>query len=391
MTARIITVVLLVAGVAHARGLRELTRLPDDKVAGLAPMLKHGDIALVESRADGTLKQVTMMLFVRASPEIVRDLVTRPGEFKKFVPHVSKSTWEPRPGGGLSTWRLDLPLSSFEETNEYSFQPGLGPVIVTSPDEDDAMSLRWEFLPSGGGTLLVLYGFCDIRHSNAMVRTLLKRMPVMEHGLALATEFMLAANMRLEAERRAAATGAAAVPADVKSAGFGFLLERGQVVVLRSAGGRLGDVSLLDRVFAPAAKIAQLITRPGEWSRFIPGVEESREHARGAGTVEYSADFAVPTMTWTGRWAMRFGERTVEGAGVGGDLEGTHFQWDLTARGAGETLVVYRVNMSLARHSQIARTLFEYQPSLEHGINTAVALVYLRAIRGRAEGWGETR
>src|SRR5581483_8076963 len=83
---------LLLSAAAHAK-VMPLERLAADKLVSLAPLLAHGDIALVESNPDGTMKQVTLMLLVRAAPETVHNLLTHPGEFDKFVPNVSKSTW----------------------------------------------------------------------------------------------------------------------------------------------------------------------------------------------------------------------------------------------------------------------------------------------------------
>ena len=77
----------------------------------------------------------------------------------------------------------------------------------------------------------------------------------------------------------------------------------------------------------------------------------------------------------------------IDGAGVEGDLRGARFRWDLAARGPSETLVIYRARQPLARGSFLVRKLFEVDPSLEYGLNVAFALLELRSMRGRAEGW----
>src|SRR5439155_26601791 len=131
----------------------------------------------------------------------------RPGDYKNVIPNVTRSTWEPRAdGSGVSAWKIELPISSFEMVNAFTFDPGpTGAVNVTSPDPLDDATIRWEFLPAaGGGTVLVQYGYSDVKHSNALVRSFLKRMPVTEHGLALAAQLLLATNMRAAAVKRAA-------------------------------------------------------------------------------------------------------------------------------------------------------------------------------------------
>src|SRR5437879_3299477 len=211
-----------------------LEKLPTDKLIGLTPLLQHGDVALIESNPDGRLKQVTLILFVAAPAATVHDLLAHPGDFKKFVPNITKSTWEPLPEGGVSTWKLDLPVSSFEQTNIYHFDPGpTGGVDMKCPTEEEDATYRWELWPVPAGTVLVQYGYTDVKHSNALVRRFVKKMPVTEHGLALAAQLLLAANMKREAEKRTPPGTLPPVDANAKSSGFGFLLDRGQVAVMR--------------------------------------------------------------------------------------------------------------------------------------------------------------
>jgi hypothetical protein len=379
---------VVAAGPAQAR-VMPLDKLPDEKLLTLTPLLQHGDVALIESNRDGTMKQVTLILFVAAPPRTVHEVLAHPGDYKKFVPNVSKSTWEARPDGGVSTWKLDLPVSSFEQTNVYHFDPGeAGGVDLTCPNPEDDATYRWELLPATGGTLLVQYGYTDVKHSNALVRRFLKKMPVTEHGLALAAQLLLAANMKREAERRTPPGSLEPVDGKAKPGGFGFLLDRGQVVVMRSTSdGRFADASLLDRMYAPSSAIAALLARPGAWSSFVPGVEGSSERSRLGDMVSFHSDFAIPLVTWSSTWEMRLGERAFDAAAVDGDLRGARFRWDLTPRAPSETLVVYRVTQRLTQSSSIFRKLVDYEPSLEHGLNVAFSLVYLRAMRARAEGW----
>ncbi len=83
-------------------------------------------MALIESCPDGTMKQVTLMVRVAASPEIVHQVIASPGEYKRFIPNLSRSTWEKGPDGRmLSTWRLELPFTQFDEVDVYDFEADL--------------------------------------------------------------------------------------------------------------------------------------------------------------------------------------------------------------------------------------------------------------------------
>jgi hypothetical protein len=378
---------------AHAAAASEpivLSRLPNDKLAALAPLLAHGDMALVESNPNGTMKQVTVLLFIAAKPETVHDVITRPGDYRKFIPNLSRSTWERRPDGKMvSSWQFELPVAEFDGLNVYDFEPGpAGAMNVSAIDPNDESVYRWELLPVTGGTVLVQYGYTDVKHSNKFVRSFMQRQPTMEHGLALAAQLMLASPMRKEALRRTPPGSLPPVDTTVRSPGFNFLLSRGQVTIMRTReDGHLGDVSVLDRVFAPTEKIVQAITSPAAYARFIPGVDESYEKSRDGSVINYRVVMSVPLVSWNTSYAMRATPGSIEGIGTDGDLRGAHFKWDLTNRGT-ETMAVYRLNEPLAQSSLILRKLFESQPALERGIGVAFGLVYMRAMRGRAEGWG---
>src|SRR5438270_9480611 len=100
----LVAATLLLSAAAHAK-VMPLERLPAGKLVALAPLLEHGDVALIESNRDGTMKQVTLMLLVRATPATVHELLIHPGDYQKFVPNVSKSSWVPSENGGTSTWK----------------------------------------------------------------------------------------------------------------------------------------------------------------------------------------------------------------------------------------------------------------------------------------------
>src|SRR5581483_3327251 len=100
-------------------------------------------------------------------------------------------------------------------------------------------------------------------------------------------------------------------------------LDRGQVAVIRSApDGRLSDVSVLDRGWAPIERVGAAIAKPGAWSRFIPGVEESAELAHADATLRYKTSFHVPLVTWTATWDMIKSPTAYDSAAIEGDLAG---------------------------------------------------------------------
>lgn len=352
-----------------------LATWPHEELTRLAPLCARADVAVVESNADGTMKQVTLLAWIGAPPSLVREVIAQSERYREFVPNLVRSTHEPLPDGRWrSRWRIELPVSSFEGT-ELFWRDG---DVVFEQAETDEAAYRYEALPVGGGTLLVQYGYTDVKHSNAFVRSFVRRQPMMEHGLALSAQLMFVTAMRAESLRRA---GAAAAP-PTGTASFAPLLARGQVALMRSVDGALGDVSVVDRVFAAEPRVADAIARANDYEKFVPGID--RSYKRGEG---FFVEMALPIVTWATTFALRLLPHAVDGAGLDGDLAGARFRWDLSARGERETLVVYRVRQKLDVTSVVLRKLFHYQPSLEYGINVALGLVWMRAIRGRAEGW----
>jgi hypothetical protein len=365
--------------------------LPSEDVNALAAQPLGEDLALIESNPDGMEREVSLFVYVAAPPATVRAVIATPGDYKKFIPNLSQSTAERQPDGTIKqAWRLELPVSSFDGINLFTILPDA--ILLRAIDPNDEATYRYETHASGPGTLLVQYGYTDVKHSNAFVRAFLRRQPMMEHGLALSAQLMFVSAMRSEAERRAGATaGTAAV--GVPAAALSHLRQRGQVVHM----GRDRSVRVDDRVYASKSAVLNAIGRVDEYPRFVPGVERTAPRAAGlAGAVAYYLEMSTPLVGWATTYEMRAlahagpnASDGFDGAGVSGDLAGARFRW-LVSDGGLKPLaadVSFTVHEELARSSFVLRQLFKFQPSLEHGIDVALALVWMRAIRGRAEGW----
>ena len=385
MRALLVAGALLAASAGPARaaadGRRPLERFARDELLALAPLAAMAEVACVESNPDGTMKQVTLLAWVPASPAIVREVIAGADRYKEFIPNLTRSTREPLADGRWrSVWKMELPVSSFDGTSVFEREgQGDDEAIVVRGDGD--ARYRYETLPVGQGTLLVQYGYTDVKHSNAFTRSFVKRQPMMEHGLALSAQLLFVTAMRAEAIRRAGAPKLSP-PTASKPPSFNALLARGQVALLRTLGGTLGDVSVLERVYAGEARVADVIARAPEYAAFVPGVDKSYRQGEGV-----YVEMALPIVTWASTWALRVTPHAIDGAALDGDLRGARVRWDLSARGDAETLVVYRVRQKLDAGSLLLRKLFQFQPSLEYGINVALGLVWTHAVRGRAEGW----
>ena len=365
-----------------------LSELPSDKLALMAPLLRHGEVALIESKSNGQMKQVTIMALVAAPPDVLRQVVTTPEKWPEFIPGLTRSNVAHHPDGSLDyDFAMDLKFTTLSTNNRMVPRPD-GAIYVWDNNPNDETTMRWQFIGVAGGTVMVQYGYSDVLHANKWIQRVVKAAPLMEHGLAVAGQFAYVRAMKARAEKLAK-PGSFAV-ADPKAAGpgFKFLLERGRVAVIRSTpAGRLADISILDSFMAAESKVEEVLLKPSEYSKFIDGVKKSYEVKRDGAAIVYETEFDLSILTFSTRWEMRKNGNAVEAYAISGDRRGAHYRWDLTTRGAKETTVVYRSNEDLASASPlILGSVFRTVPSFEHGIAVALGLVNVVGVRGRAEG-----
>ncbi len=373
----------LVAGRVRAEAPRPVDPAELIQLAGI---IQQQELALVESKPDGTMRQVALVVFVRAPAASVHDLVADVGGYLRFVPNLKQADFKREADGRLvNTWRLELPISTFAGRDEYVLEAGAtGAIFFHSLDT--LATYRWDFIPVDGGTLLVQAGYADVLHANRFVRAFVRAQPPLEHGLALAAQYMLVSAVKKEAERRAGKQVARQLPSS--TAALERLGRRGQVVLMRAKDdGRLAEVSVTERVFTSEARVRDAISDPGRYKEFIPGVGASTVTERSGDELTYSIDMALPILTWSTRYRMRLATHAFDGSGIEGDLRGAQYRWDLGARGPSETVVTYRAHQPLARSNILVKKLFEVDASLEYGLNVAFALLFVRSVRGRAEGW----
>src|SRR5438270_3532975 len=126
-----------------------LTTWPHAELERLAPLAAQADLACVESNADGTMKQVTLLAWVAAPPAVMRDVIVRAEKYREFIPNLTRSTNEPLGDGRWqSRWKIELPVSSFEGTNVYSLEhTGDGDAILSRGDGN--AQYRYQLIPVG--------------------------------------------------------------------------------------------------------------------------------------------------------------------------------------------------------------------------------------------------
>jgi len=103
LRAALVALGLVASGAANATPLAPLDRAT---IASLDGAARRGELALVESKPDGTMRQVSMIVFVRAPAEAVRALVADVGGYVKFVPNLKRADFRQVDGRWVNDWKL---------------------------------------------------------------------------------------------------------------------------------------------------------------------------------------------------------------------------------------------------------------------------------------------
>ena len=385
--------VLLVATRAHAGDAKvhpPLVELPRDRLKTLAPLLRTGDFVLLESDARGWEKQVTTITLAKASPEAVREVVIHPERYQDFTRNMQGRTVKHNADGTFDhTWKLNYTVASFSGVNRYRLLPAppgesVGPVEMADPT--GMSTYRWDFIPAenGGGTIVVMYGFTDVRHSGGFIDKVLARAETLEHGLAIITQMSLHRAMAEEAERHPGAFAPYVPPvAGSAATSYRFLLDRGMLAILRHQGQRLVDFSLIDRTSAPPAAVLDELAHAERW-RHVPSYARVVTHDPRDGVPVVEIEQTLPLMSWTTMFGVRPSGGGVDLFGLDGDLRGARMRFDLRKDGELHQLIL-RAQLAYDRSSVVMRQLFKIEPLFEDGVDVGLTLVLLRAVRTAAE------
>ncbi len=363
-----------------------------EQVRSLAPLLRQSDITLLESEPSGRLKQVSLFTLVAAPPHVVRAVLLDAAKYTEFVRNFVASKVTPRTGGSFEhSYQLSYRVYTIDGTHLYVPQPadpqaGAPPVEVMDQDDPPgtARHYRWEFHSVAGATVLAVYGYTDMFHSGGVIDSLIKRVPQLEHGLALVSQGALVLAMKRQAEQM---YGSPPLMPAAGTAGYDFLLERGLVGFLRnSADGRLSEVSLVDRSSARPDVLLDNIKRMNAWSTFIPTITKSADSPPREG-IPMMVDLvqSLPLVSFHTLFGARTTNSSVDMYGVEGDLRGARMRWDVMPGRGAESQVVLRSSQQFDRASLIIRQLYKLEPLFEYGINVGLQLVFLRGVKMRAE------
>ena len=177
-------------------------------VQKLLPFLARGELAFVESKPNGKLKQATVMAQVLAPPAVVWKVLTDYEHYADFIPNVAEAKVVKREGNDVVVaYEIEVPGSNVEYTRRDRLFPPNRIEGWVDDDEGDITrgAWRWQLFPVAAGTktILVLTLYYDVSESSWILRQFLKSNPTTEHGLNVASGQVAVRAMKQRAEKLA--------------------------------------------------------------------------------------------------------------------------------------------------------------------------------------------
>ncbi len=168
----------------------------------LQPLLKHGQIALIESYPDGALKQVALFTEVHAPRAKMAQIVQDPAKYPEFIHTFARHDVTKTPDGRLRLdWEIEVPMQNVEGISMMSIEAD-GSVDVQATEGDLKRGRwRWEFIALGENlTIPIHYAYSDVREASWVIKRIVDKQPLYEHGIVIASGTIAMTAMKARAE-----------------------------------------------------------------------------------------------------------------------------------------------------------------------------------------------
>jgi ribosome-associated toxin RatA of RatAB toxin-antitoxin module len=164
------------------------------------------------------------------------------------------------------------------------------------------------------------------------------------------------------------------------------LLARGMVVLVdENRGGRLRQVTAVESLAAPAARVLAAVSNPEIYPAMVKAVSDVKIESKTEEATEFSWTLGFSVFSLSSRNRMT---RTPDGVaieGLDGNFAGARWRWQLAGADGGRTIVAYHGFVNIDATTYILKMSLRREPYLEHGIMTGSDMVMLRAIRRAVE------
>lgn len=381
------------------------TRAKEIDVASLYALTQRGEVALIETTAEGRCKQIVIFALIDGPPERVWDVIMDVKAYPSFLKTlVEVKVTSKAKGITAYEWEMDVPFFNLKGTR---LQRGRRPTLVQVRGQ--AGNLRgteeqWELYPVDGGkrTLAALYRALDIETGGLLLSTMVKLEPSMDQGVALSTGFVHMRELAAHVAGRPALTGptterSGPVPAFTSLAldkgelaldRLGPLLRHGQIALIESyPDGGLRQVALFTEVEASREKMARIVQDPGKYPEFVHNFAKQDVTPQPDGRLRMEWELDVPLSSVEGVSMMTIEEDgSVDVVAQSGDIKRGRWRWEFVTLGENRVMPIHYAYSDVRKASWVTEKIVKSQPLFEHGIVIASGTVAMTAMKARAEG-----
>ena len=166
------------------------------------------------------------------------------------------------------------------------------------------------------------------------------------------------------------------------------MLRKGEVTLLETyPDGRLKQATAIGLVQAPIEAVWAQLTDFQAYPQWMPKVEsvEVTVLSPTVSDVTWSLGIAGPNVKYTGRYTMDKDHWAIRGVWVGGELQGSRWDWRLESAGAA-TIVYREVYSNVVGSNWLIEQVEDSEHTLEYGINSASGVIEIQGLKRALAG-----
>jgi hypothetical protein len=370
------------------------------ELAGLAPLLDQGPVALVEfadMEAD-QLPAINVAMRVGVNAEQLTKLIVDPANYPKFMPTVDSVKVLARTDNAIVyEWSYDLAVLHLRGRNTmtiYRTAPGKDSASRITIDSDEGDMGRGRFLirvyPQAANSSVLLVSMrLDLREANYVARQMAKAARSINRSANLSLTMSMALHLRSEAERRGGLTPAKGPVRGLEKPAFDLralasMLSRGDLLFFNMSGEQLNQVSVVGAIDQSIDKVqATMRDANGFGSALVPG-SEAKVVSSANGTTMFDWSISLPLVGVSGRMRMQEQSSRLAIDATSGALEGGRWLFELTSLGPKVTLVTGWARFDFSNSTWLLEKILNADPYFGVGMTGASEVMLVRALRSRA-------
>jgi hypothetical protein len=354
-------------------------------------LFKRGIAVMIESNAQGKLVQANIYGKVNAPQQTVFEILSEPERLRDILPALEEGSVEVRERQGHAVtyrWRYGGSLLNVEGVTSQAAAPPAAVQWLLQKAFGPGQML-WRLYPEGDQTVVALSLNIDVtKSSNSILRWLSGANPSQPQAFNLSHGIVCFRGLQHASAKRAGRPGLP-TPTGHEGGGalrpltageiqtLGPLLKRGPAgVIEQDAQGRVYQAAIAEPINAPAAKLRDLIARPGDWGSPVKGLTIQVPEGDRSGS-NFNLGFSMAMITVSSDMTMTAHDDGVDFQSPTGDLTGSLAAFRVYPQGQGSVLSG-ATRFQLRRSHRVVRAMIDGDPYFGHALNASCLAIWTR-------------